>query len=138
MPWPQKSGLATQCHQDKANKQQDGTCRGRHTGGDSIEPVVVGDGNEAVVARRSAEFDVILMDCHMPGMDGFAATREIRSWEATDGVPRIPVIAVTANALKGDPERCLEAGMDDYLSKPLGLEDLERALSRNSLQAAAR
>jgi signal transduction histidine kinase/CheY-like chemotaxis protein len=86
---------------------------------------VAGDGRQAVAAVTKSPFDVVLMDCQMPEMDGFEATRQIRKLE-TDGKLRghLPIVALTANALKGDRERCLEAGMDDYLSKPLQPEKL--------------
>ncbi len=81
---------------------------------------LVGDGNEALEAHRSTPYDLILMDCQMPIMDGFEASRQIRSLEQRQPV----IIAVTANALVGERERCLGAGMDDYLSKPFQAEQL--------------
>ncbi len=79
------------------------------------------DGTEAVALYREHRFDAVLMDCEMPVMDGFAATRLIREHEAKSGMPRTPIIALTANALTGDREHCLAQGMDDYLSKPIEL-----------------
>ena len=81
---------------------------------------LVGDGNEALEAHRSNPYDLILMDCQMPTMDGFEASRQIRSLDQ----PQPVIVAVTANALVGERERCLEAGMDDYLSKPFQAEQL--------------
>lgn len=81
---------------------------------------LVADGREALEAHRQKHYDVILMDCQMPIMDGFEATRVIRSLPA----PQPVIIAVTANALVGERERCLFAGMDDYLSKPFQAEQL--------------
>jgi Amt family ammonium transporter len=86
------------------------------------------DGKRAVEAVLKSPFDLVLMDCQMPEMDGFEATRVIRRHESEKRLPkrasRLPIIALTANALKGDRERCLEAGMDDYLTKPLRPEKL--------------
>lgn len=76
-------------------------------------------------------YDLILMDCQMPEMDGFQATREIREWESLQKIAQhIPVIALTANAMEGDRERCLAAGMDDYMTKPFNLEQLAAMLHR--------
>jgi CheY-like chemotaxis protein/HPt (histidine-containing phosphotransfer) domain-containing protein len=90
---------------------------------------VAADGLEAVHAAARFRYDVILMDCQMPHMDGYAATTRLRAEMA--GGPRVPIIALTANALAGDVERCLAAGMDDYLSKPVTLEQLRDALARH-------
>ena len=81
---------------------------------------LVGDGSEALEAHRASPYDVILMDCQMPTMDGFEASRQIRHLNS----PQPVIIAVTANALVGERERCLNAGMDDYLSKPFQAEQL--------------
>ena len=79
---------------------------------------VAGDGVEAVAAVRAGQFDVILMDVQMPNMSGLEATAAIRSLERGTG-KHIPIVAMTAYAMKGDEERCLEAGMDNYISKPI-------------------
>ena len=76
------------------------------------------NGREAVAARFGADYGLVFMDCQMPVQDGFEATRVIRAREASLGTNRIPIVAITANAVKGDRERCLEAGMDGYLPKP--------------------
>jgi CheY-like chemotaxis protein/HPt (histidine-containing phosphotransfer) domain-containing protein len=80
--------------------------------------VAVENGREAVLAVQRETFDVVLMDVQMPEMDGIAATVAIRAAERTNG-RHIPIVAMTAHAMKGDRERCLEAGMDAYVSKPL-------------------
>ncbi|MBY0437789.1 MAG: response regulator [Burkholderiales bacterium] len=89
----------------------------------------VANGRLAVEAWRSQPFDVVLMDCQMPELDGFGATREIRALEAGASV-RVPIIALTANAMEGDRERCLAAGMDDYLSKPFKRAQLHAVIAR--------
>ncbi len=90
---------------------------------------VAGDGRQAVKYQEQEHFDAILMDCQMPEMDGFEATRLIRGREA-EGAPRTPIIAITAYASEGDRERCLDCGMDDYLTKPIELEPLRAMLER--------
>lgn len=90
---------------------------------------MVTNGREAVDAAANDSFDLILMDCQMPELDGFEATRLIRSAEA-GGLVRTRIVAMTANAMTGDREACLQAGMDDYIAKPLRTEDLERVLNR--------
>ncbi len=95
-----------------------------------VMSVHASDGTEAVELFRTRSFDAVLMDCEMPVMDGFAATRLIREYEALSGRPRTPVIALTANALTGDREHCLAGGMDDYLSKPIELGRLGALVAR--------
>ncbi|HEC04681.1 MAG TPA: response regulator, partial [Thiothrix sp.] len=87
------------------------------------------NGEEAVIARKKNNFDVILMDCQMPIMDGFEATREIRKYESEKNKKPVIVIALTANAMQGDRDKCVEAGMNDYLSKPYTVESLYQQLS---------
>jgi two-component system sensor histidine kinase/response regulator len=89
---------------------------------------VVADGHAVVAAWRTGNFDLILMDCQMPGMDGYEATRTIRKLE--DGKAHIPIVALTAHAMKGDEDKCRAAGMDDYLSKPINRATLDACLDR--------
>jgi CheY-like chemotaxis protein/anti-sigma regulatory factor (Ser/Thr protein kinase) len=92
-----------------------------------------GNGIEALEAASAKAYDLILMDCQMPEMDGYEAARCVRELEAERKAPhtgRVPIIAVTAHALQGDRDSCLDAGMDDYLAKPIRLDDLRRVLNR--------
>jgi CheY-like chemotaxis protein len=91
---------------------------------------VVATGQEALVALQDRPYDLVLMDCQMPEMDGFAATRHIRDPQSAALNHQVPVIAMTAYAMKGDREKCLEAGMDDYLSKPVQAAQLATVLER--------
>jgi CheY-like chemotaxis protein len=90
---------------------------------------VAANGREAVEATLHHRYSLILMDCQMPEMDGFEATRMIRTAEC-DAPFHTPIVAMTANAMRGDREACLAAGMDDYLSKPLRTRELEGMLER--------
>jgi CheY-like chemotaxis protein len=89
---------------------------------------VVDGGVEALAAMRDATFDAVLMDVHMPGIDGYQATAQIRRIEGDER--HTPIIAMTAGAVAGDAERCLAAGMDDYLSKPIDVAAVDAALGR--------
>jgi two-component system sensor histidine kinase/response regulator len=99
---------------------------------------VAGDGSEALTMVRDHEYTLILMDCQMPVMDGFEATRAIRALETP--IAQVPIIAVTANVMEGQRDKCLAAGMNDYLPKPINKDVLGRTVDKwippadNSLQ----
>jgi signal transduction histidine kinase/CheY-like chemotaxis protein len=94
-----------------------------------FEAIAVGNGRAALGALRAQRYNLILMDCHMPVMDGFAATAAIRAGERSTQT-RVPIIAMTANARAGDRDECLAAGMDDYLSKPVTMATLAGVIER--------
>ena len=105
-------------------------------------PTIATSGAAAIdlwLAARAAgaPYDRVLMDLHMPGMDGLEATRQIRTIEAETDAPRTPILALTANASAEDREACLAAGMDEFLIKPLDRERLAAALSSSASAALA-
>lgn len=94
------------------------------------------NGVEGLAAAKSETFSIILADCQMPEMDGFEFTRRLRSWEQETGRSRTPVVALTASAVVGERERCLEAGMDDFLPKPVHRTNLLQVLTRRATSEA--
>ena len=102
------------------------------------EYLIVANGQEALEAVQREHFDIVLMDCQMPVMDGYAASRAIRAWQASQAgqigqigqPPRTPIVALTANALVGDAQLCLDAGMDDHLAKPYTRQQLASIMAR--------
>lgn len=88
------------------------------------------DGAEALEKLVSSQFDLVLMDCMMPRLDGFATTQQWRAYEQAQGRPRTPIIAVTANSGAEDRARCLTAGMDELLGKPINLQGLTGVVAR--------
>lgn len=91
---------------------------------------IANNGREALEAARKTEYNLILMDCQMPEMDGYEATAALRALQL-NGAPRIPIIAMTANSMSSDRERCLDAGMDDYIAKPINFDALRATLARH-------
>ena len=92
---------------------------------------IVSDGREALDAWMQGQYDIVLTDCHMPEMDGFALTEAIRRFEAQRQLPPVPIVAITANALSGEAERCLQMGFNGFLTKPVKLADLREALAQS-------
>lgn len=91
---------------------------------------VAHDGIEAIAKVKAGYFDVVLMDVQMPQMDGFEATSRIRAREKQEGLKRLPIIGMTAHALKEDKELCLRVGMDDYIAKPFDWDELKSLLAK--------
>jgi len=94
------------------------------------EVVLARDGNEALRVIEEGRLDLVLMDCQMPEVDGYEVTRRLRERERVDGVTALPVVALTSNTLPGDRKRCLDAGMNDYLPKPVPQKQLAEAIER--------
>ena len=89
---------------------------------------IADDGVAAVEKHKNTPFDIILMDCQMPKMDGFSAAKYIRQMKGVKG--KVKIIALTANAMQEDKKKCLEAGMDDYVSKPVKLKALQKVIEK--------
>jgi two-component system sensor histidine kinase/response regulator len=102
-----------------------------------INAIVARDGVEACAAVAAQRFDLVFMDCQMPRMDGFEATASIRQRERESGKSRVPIVAMTANAMEGDREQCLAAGMDNYVTKPVKIDSLATILAANLSPATA-
>jgi two-component system, sensor histidine kinase and response regulator len=99
---------------------------------------VANNGREALDCLANGSLDLVLMDCHMPEMDGFEATAEIRKREQAAGTKRLPIIALTANAMAQDRDECLNAGMDDHLAKPFSMQTIQETLDRWMPETPAR
>ena len=113
--------------EDNLTTQQIGKAMLRQRG---LEVVIASNGLEAVAALEREQYAIVLMDVQMPELDGFEATRRIRRLEAAEGRARTPIIALTAHALPADRQKCLDAGMDDYLVKPYSGASLSAIVAR--------
>jgi CheY-like chemotaxis protein len=102
---------------------------GKQLEGLGLQSDIVSTGEEALDIMLKERYELVLMDCHLPHMDGFEATKLIREREGATGM-HIPIVAMTAGAMKGDPEKCLAVGMDDYLAKPYTLDQLREKMQR--------
>ncbi len=89
---------------------------------------IVNNGKEALEAIKIKSFDIILMDCQMPDMDGYTTTKYIRQYQRSNRTKRTPIIAVTAHSMKGDREKCISMGMDDYIAKPIDIKRLSAVI----------
>ena len=94
----------------------------------NVKPDLAENGQIALEQLAQQHYDLVLMDCQMPELDGFATTIQIRSGSTGSHNPQIPIIALTANAMKGDRERCLQVGMNDYLAKPIKAPELSEKI----------
>lgn len=132
LPWtdnvPSQSEVAILCVEDQPINRMVLERQLTHLG---YRFEMVEDGRQALDKWVSQGFDLLLTDCHMPEMDGFELTAEIRRREQTLGLPRAMIIAITANAMVGESDKCLQAGMDDYIAKPVELERLGDVLAKN-------
>jgi PAS domain S-box-containing protein len=143
-PWPAKAEPCASCEgrepdrtpspparilvvEDSVVNQQVAVSMLRKAG---FDPEVASNGFEAIELMGRNAYDLVFMDCHMPGLDGFEATRMIRKGCSGGQNRRLPIVAMTANAMVGDRERCIEAGMDDYIAKPVRKQDFLRMLEK--------
>ena len=126
---PQFAGHVLVAEDNPTNQMVIQTLLGKH----GLQVTLAGDGQQALEALKAlqpaAPFDLVLMDLQMPVMDGCSATRHLRAWEAQTGCPRLPVVALTAGAFEEDRQHCLDAGMDDVLTKPVAMDQLQAALA---------
>jgi two-component system sensor histidine kinase/response regulator len=127
-PLPAPNGMSILLAEDNKINQLVAAKQLKRLGYENIK--VAGNGLEAVTAWQQGNYPLILMDCQMPEMDGYTAAQKIRELERNRNLPHSWIIAMTANAMQGDRELCLAAGMDDYLSKPVGGNDLKTAIEK--------
>jgi CheY-like chemotaxis protein len=95
-----------------------------------LEHQIVADGNEAVEAFKAEKFSLVLMDENMPNLNGLGALKQIRAYEKEQGLNPTPIVALTANVMVGDRERFLEAGMNDFVGKPINVEELKQVFEK--------
>lgn len=131
-PAPERSGLSVLLVEDNVVNQTLARALLKRMGHTVTS---VNNGQEAVQAVAAQAFDIVLMDCQMPVMDGFEATRRIRAGEAGQAQAGVPIVAMTANAMVGDRELCLECGMNDYVTKPIQVPLLKEAIARSARPA---
>ena len=131
-PAPERSGLSVLLVEDNVVNQTLARALLKRMGHTVTS---VNNGQEAVQAVAVQAFDIVLMDCQMPVMDGFEATRRIRAGEAGQAQAGVPIVAMTANAMVGDRELCLECGMNDYVTKPIQVPLLKEAIARSARPA---
>ncbi len=124
---PRFEGFKVLLVEDNAVNQEVGQSILHHMG---LMVDIAENGKDALGMIQEDHYDLVLMDCQMPVMDGFEATRRVRERERMDGKPGVVIIAMTGNAMEGDRESCIRAGMDDYLAKPFTLHEIGRLLSR--------
>jgi signal transduction histidine kinase/CheY-like chemotaxis protein len=124
---PSFQGFRVLLVEDNVINQEVGQSMLHHMG---LAVDIAEDGQQALGLLQQGHYDLVLMDCQMPVMDGFEATRRIREREQSDGNPGVIIIALTGNAMEGDRENCIGAGMDDYLAKPFTLDEVSRMLSK--------
>jgi len=125
--WPNYAGMRVLVAEDnKVNQKVVSAMLAKF----QIAPEFADNGQAALERLGQADFDLVLMDCQMPVLDGYEAARRLRAWEKVHGRSRLPIVALTAHVAKGEREKCLAVGMDDYLSKPLARDRLAEALQR--------
>ncbi|HAN46532.1 MAG TPA: hypothetical protein DCQ32_08275 [Cyanobacteria bacterium UBA8156] len=126
-PLPQAANLRILLVEDNVVNQKVAV---RLLGRLGCQATIANNGHEAIASVQTNPFDLVLMDVQMPEMDGLTATQHIRQWEAQQGKPPVPIVAMTANAMAEDRERCLAVGMNEHIGKPVRLEDLRTTLAQ--------
>lgn len=133
LPGQEEAALAVLLAEDNPVNQEVAIA---YLDGFGCRTVLAENGRQAIEACEAGRFDIVLMDCQMPEVDGLTAIRSIRAREARLGLPRVPIVMVTANAFDSDREQAFAAGADDFMSKPYGEDDLLVLIERNIGSAA--